>query len=59
MTPSGQRPQGVRFHGTTNVALRNNIFQTSGGVQLAEIQAKQTNLQIQGNDYWTTGPPSR
>jgi hypothetical protein len=57
VTPSaGATPKALRFiSGTMNVALRNNIFQTTGGVQLAEIQAKQTNLQIQGNDYWTTG----
>jgi len=57
VTPSaGATPKALRFiSGTTNVSIRNNIFQTTGGLQLAEIQAKQTNLQIQGNDYWTTG----
>jgi hypothetical protein len=59
VTPSaGASPRALRFiSGTTNVSVRNNIFQTTGGVRLAEIQAKQTNLQIQGNDYWTTGAP--
>jgi hypothetical protein len=53
--PSGA-PKALRFQtGTTNVSIRNNVFQTTGGVQLADVQAKQTNLQIQGNDYWTTG----
>ena len=57
LTPAaGSSPKALRFTtGTTNVSIRNNVFQTTGGVQLAEIQAKQTNLQIQGNDYWSTG----
>jgi hypothetical protein len=59
VTPSaGAAPKALRFvSGTTNVAVRNNVFQTTGGVRLAEIQAKQTNLQIQGNDYWSSGAP--
>jgi hypothetical protein len=57
LTPApGFAPKALRFTtGTTDVTIRNNIFQTTGGVQLADVQAKQTNLQIQGNDYWTTG----
>ncbi|HYE18242.1 MAG TPA: hypothetical protein VEA69_07345 [Tepidisphaeraceae bacterium] len=40
---------------TTNLAIRNNIFQTTGGQMLADVQARHTNLQIQGNDWWSTG----
>ena len=59
VTPSaGAAPKALRFiSGTTNVSVRNNIFQTTGGVRLADIQAKQTNLQIQGNAYWSSGAP--
>jgi hypothetical protein len=55
---AGAAPKALRFaSGTTNVAIRNNIFQTAGGVQLADIGAKQTNLLLQGNDYWSSGAP--
>ena len=57
VSPSpGASPKALRFiSGTTNVRLFNNIFQTSGGVMVAEIQAKQTGLVFQGNDYWSSG----
>jgi hypothetical protein len=57
LAPSaGSAPTALRFQtGTTNVTVRDNVFQTTGGVRLADIQAKQTNLQIQGNDYWSSG----
>jgi hypothetical protein len=57
VTPmAGATPKALRFtSGTTNVSIRNNIFQTTGGVQLADIEAKQTNLLLQGNDYWSSG----
>jgi hypothetical protein len=57
VTPApGSAPKALRFTtGTSNVSVRNNVFQTTGGVQLADVQAKQTNLQIQGNDYWASG----
>jgi hypothetical protein len=49
-------PRALRFvSGTTNVSIRNNVFQTVGGVMLAQIDATQTNLQIQGNDWWPSG----
>lgn len=57
VTPSaGASPKGLRFvSGMTNVSIRNNVFQTTGGVQLADVGAKQTNLQVQGNDWWSSG----
>jgi hypothetical protein len=49
-------PRGLRIvSGLTNVSIRNNIFQTIGGVQLAQIDAKQNSLLMQGNDWWSTG----
>ena len=61
VSPSaGGAPKALRFiSGTTNVRLRNNIFQTTGGVTVAEIQAKQSGLLLQGNDYWSSGAPFR
>jgi hypothetical protein len=61
VTPSpGASPKALRFiSGTTSVRLRNNIFQTTGGVTIAEIQAKHTGLVFQGNDYWSSGAPFR
>ncbi len=53
--PSGT-PKALRFQTAVNsVSIRNNIFQTTSGVQLAEIGGKQPTLSLQGNDYWTTG----
>jgi hypothetical protein len=41
--------------GTKNVSIRNNIFDVSGGAQLVYVSGTQTNLLVQGNDYWTSG----
>jgi hypothetical protein len=38
--------------GTVNAHIANNIFQTSGGAQLAWISSGQSGLAMQGNDYW-------
>lgn len=38
--------------GTVNTRIQNNIFQTSGGAQLASIASGQSGLAMQGNDYW-------
>ena len=59
VSPSpGASPKAVRFiSGTTNVRFRNNLFQTTGGVMVADIGAKQTGLVFQGNDYWSSGAP--
>lgn len=49
-------PRGLRINSaTTNVSIRNNVFQTTGGVQLAQVDARQTNTQIQGNDWFASG----
>lgn len=57
MTPAASgTPRAVRFqNGTTDVRLRNNIFQTTGGLMVAEINARHTGLLFQGNDYWSSG----
>jgi hypothetical protein len=48
-------PRGLRIaSGLSNVSIRNNIFQTSGGAQLAQIDAKSSSLLIQGNDWWSS-----
>jgi hypothetical protein len=53
--PTGT-PKALQFMtGTTNVRIRNNIFQTTGGLMIAEIPAKHTGLVFQGNDYWSSG----
>jgi hypothetical protein len=45
-------PRALRFiSGTVNVHLYNNIFKTTGGVPLAQIDARQTNLRMNGNDW--------
>lgn len=38
--------------GTVNTRIQNNIFQTSGGAQLAWMASGQSGLVMQGNDYW-------
>jgi hypothetical protein len=49
-------PRALRFiSGTTDVTVRNNIFQTTGGQMLCQIDARQTNLKIEGNNWWSTG----
>ena len=39
----------------SNVAVRNNIIQTTGGALLVDIEAKVSSLLFQGNDYWSSG----
>jgi hypothetical protein len=57
VSPSGNgSPMAVYIEsGTKNVHFRNNIFQVSGGLQLAYIKGTQTGLLFQGNDYWSSG----
>lgn len=57
VSPSGSTaPKAVYLmSGTQNVHFRNNIFQTTGGAQLAYLKGTQTNLLFQGNDYWSSG----
>jgi hypothetical protein len=40
--------------GTKNVTIRNNIFDVAGGAQLVYVSGTQTDLLMQGNDYWTS-----
>jgi hypothetical protein len=42
-----------------HVHVRNNIFQTWGGAYLVSVAIPGTDLQIQGNLYWTNGDPLR
>jgi hypothetical protein len=57
VSPSGSgAPMAVYIEsGTQNLHFRNNIFQVSGGLQLAYIKGTQTGLLFQGNDYWSSG----
>jgi hypothetical protein len=57
VSPSGSgSPMAVYIEsGTQNVHFRDNIFQVSGGLQLAYIKGTQTGLLFQGNDYWSSG----
>jgi len=57
VSPSGNgKPMAVYVEsGTTNLHFFNNIFQVSGGLQLAYIKGTQTGLLFQGNDYWSSG----
>jgi hypothetical protein len=63
VTPSGplssntdKNSKAIRFiSGTTDVRIRNNIFQTTGGLWIADVQAKHTGLLFQGNDYYSSG----
>jgi hypothetical protein len=49
-------PRAVYFQSaTTNIHVRDNIFQTTGGVTLADVQGKQSGLLFQGNDYCSSG----
>ena len=53
---AGATPGGLYVQtGTTNVTLRNNIFQVAPGLRVAEVLAKQTNLLMQGNSYYAGG----
>ena len=53
---SGATPRGLFIQtGTTNVRIRNNIFQVAPGLRAAEVLAKQNNLLMQGNSYYAGG----
>ena len=41
----------------SNVHVRNNVFQTDGGLPILDIEGKQTSLNFQGNDYWPSAYP--
>ncbi|HEX8916846.1 MAG TPA: right-handed parallel beta-helix repeat-containing protein [Humisphaera sp.] len=49
-------PRAVRFiSGTVNCAVLNNNFYSAGGAMLAQIDAKQTNLRMNGNNWFAAG----
>ncbi|WP_018613402.1 right-handed parallel beta-helix repeat-containing protein [Segetibacter koreensis] len=45
----------IRSGGISGVKVRNNIFQTTGGVWLVNVPYTSTSYYFQGNDYWSTG----
>jgi hypothetical protein len=56
LTQNSAKPLALYIEsGTKNVSIRNNIFDVSGGAQLIYVSGTQSNLLIQGNDYWTNG----
>jgi hypothetical protein len=56
LTQNGSSARALYIEsGTKNVSIRNNIFDVTGGAQLVYVSGTQTNLLIQGNDYWTSG----
>jgi hypothetical protein len=58
--PTGQ-PAAVVFDPerttTRNIALRNNILETSDGLPLIEVPSEQPGLLLQGNAYFSAGAP--
>ena len=53
---ASSRPRGIYLQtATTNVAIRNNIVITTGGVPVMQAVSGQSGLQIQGNNYWAYG----
>lgn len=49
-------PRGIYFmNGTSNIHLRNNLIVTTGGLKLIEVTSGQTNLLLQGNNYFSSG----
>ena len=51
-----RQPRCVRMISTTNtVTIVNNIFITTNGLSLLDIVGGQTNMVIQGNDYYASG----
>jgi hypothetical protein len=56
MSPATTRPRGIYLQTVTaNVAIRNNILITTGGVPPLQVSAGQNGIAVQGNDYWTYG----
>lgn len=49
-------PRAIRFNSTsTGFHFRNNLILATGGLRLVEVPAGQTDVQFQGNDYYTYG----
>lgn len=55
--PDGGSPVAIDIDrdATTNVHVRNNIFQVTGGLRLIEVSSGQSGLLFQGNDYFSSG----
>ncbi len=53
---SGSTPKGfyLRSSAITGVTVRNNIFQTAGGVEILNLMYT-AGCTFQGNDYWSSG----
>lgn len=53
---TGGAPRAVRFMtATENVSLRNNLFVTTDGLPLIEIEQKPDGFRFEGNAYWSSG----
>ena len=49
-------PMAINVQTTvSNVHIRNNIFQTNGGLPILDIEGRQSSLSFQGNDHWSSG----
>jgi hypothetical protein len=61
MSPAnGVEPRAVWFiSGTENFHLRNNLFVTTGGVPIADVNGQQSGWEFQGNVYWSGNAPLR
>jgi len=56
MSPASSRPRGIYLQtATTNVAIRNNIVITTGGVPVLQAVSGQSGISVQGNNYWAYG----
>lgn len=57
MSPSTSgNPKAIYISSPTqNVHVRNNIFVTTGGLQLVNVVSGQSGILFQGNDYWPSG----
>ena len=57
---SNSKIAAVRIRGAgSTVRIRNNIFQTTGGILLARSDSSSTPALLQGNAYWSSGGPFR
>jgi hypothetical protein len=57
MSPANSgSPKAISIFGSTlNVHVRNNIFITTGGLQIVNVSFGQSGMLFQGNDYWSSG----
>lgn len=45
----------IRSGGVSGLTVRNNIFQSTGGMWLVNVPTTSSTFYFQGNDYWSTG----